>query len=81
MNENKTIEQGRLSEVILNDETFRNAILKTEEGIVQKWKQATTLEEREDCHYQLKALTSLLIELKIPVMLKHQLQQKQKEEN
>ena len=69
MNEFEQImHDGVLSEAILKDETFVNAVTKAEQRIIDEWRQGKTTEEREQCHYRLKALISILTELKIPVM-------------
>ena len=45
---------------ILEDELFKEAILVTEERIIEAWKVASSSEVRESLHYQLHGLTSVV---------------------
>lgn len=71
MTNDQIIYKGQLSENILNDETFKQAITNVEERITNEWKSATTQEQREMCHHKLGALTAIQIELQIPVLTKN----------
>jgi hypothetical protein len=78
--QNKIMTEGHLSKAILEDETFKNAVRKAEENILNDWKQATTVDAREECHYKLVGLRSILSQLKIPVVTMFNLIEKLSEE-
>lgn len=49
-------QRGLSAKAVLENPAYTDAYQIIEDGLVSKWKQATTPEEREDCHRMLRVL-------------------------
>lgn len=49
-------QRGQSAKAVLENPAYLDAYQTIEDGLVSKWKQATTPDEREDCHRMLRVL-------------------------
>ena len=60
MSTGSIIEEGRSTEAILKDGTFRTIISRTHDAIFEQWLKAETVEEREVLHARYTGMSTLL---------------------
>jgi len=58
------MEKGQRAQALLDDETFKAAIMKTEERYVTGWKSGTSVEQREDMWAKYHALADVVREVR-----------------
>lgn len=56
MTDEQKAQDGRSAAAVLENPAYSNAYKVIEDGLVARWKEAATPEEREDCHRMLRVL-------------------------
>ena len=63
MTDNDIVNRGQQAEALLNNQTFREAIILVEHRLTQQWKASTDAAEREDLWFKQKGVVAVVGEL------------------